>query len=657
VNRDNQLENAQIDWSDAQPRSSQFGDIYFSLEDGIAETEHVFIQPNDLTSRFTALEAGSPFVIAETGFGTGLNFLCARRAFLKAAPSSTQLHFISCEKYPLKLEDLRQAHQLFATDADLSSGCMQLQSLWPTNISGFHRLSLDDGRVQLTLLYGDAAVMLAQLNAKVDCWFLDGFAPSMNPDMWCDELFAELARLSHSGTSLSTFTCAGVVKRGLKQQGFCINKIPGFGRKREMLQAHYQGDVPERPTQPWLKRPTVTLKRTNATRIAVIGGGLSGTTTAHALAIRGYKVDLFEQHTELASEGSGNPQGALYAKLPAKPTLQSRLHLAGLQYTVQMLKGKALVDGVTADLCGLLQLALDPKEVERFNEFEAQGAYPEELVRLVSAAEATELAGTECAATALYFPTAGWVSPRELSKKLAQHPNIRLISSLKVEQLERQRGSWRLNGAGELYSSVVLCTAWRSDLVSHWASLGLKPIRGQTSWAKQGRTELRKVVCGKGYISPPTGGQYCFGSSFIIGDQATDVRQDEHEHNLAILAHSLPQLASELQSHALQGKAAQRAGSRDYMPLIGPLCNQPQMQQQFKSLSKDARRHFSGEAPWLDGIYVNLGHGSKGLITCPLSAEILAAQINNEPYPVEQALVDLISPQRFTIRELIRSGG
>ncbi len=653
------LSTAKIDWSESQPHSSAFDDIYFSQQSGTSETEHVFINANNLPKRFADQDPQRPFVIAETGFGTGLNFLCARKLWLKAAPKTAQLHFISCEKYPFTPADLKQAHQLFAPDPELASGCEQLQKLWPKPVSGFHRLNLDQGRIQLTLLYGDATEMLSQLNAQIDCWFLDGFAPSKNPEMWREELFAQLRRLSHAKTTLATFTCAGLVRRGLKASGFEIRKIPGYGRKREMLCADFVADGVDKredvEQQPWLKRPPT---RPKSGPIAIIGGGLSGATTAFALARRGYQVDLYEQHPELATEGSGNPQGALYAKLPAKPTPQSRLHLAGLNYSVQLLQSLGFNDGQIADLCGLLQLALHEKEVKRFQQVVTDGAYPAEVVQGVSQEEATELAGTECAGPALYFPDAGWVSPAKFSRALCDHPNIQLKRLEPVEKIQTTVDGWRVGAGDRLYRNIILCTAWRTELFDNWHSLGLKPIRGQTTWVNATSADsLAKVVCGKGYISPALDGQYCFGSSFVIGDQSAELRDAEHQHNLQILKESLPELAEALVAESFSGKATQRAGSRDYVPLVGALCDQEELISRYKALKIDARTRFKGDAPWVSGLYVNLGHGSKGLITCPLSAEVLAAQINAEPYPIEQPLVEILSPQRFTIRDLIRSEG
>lgn len=662
MSQQTKLNSAEIEWSEGKPHSKLFGDIYFSQESGVAETEHVFINANRLPDRFAQCSMNRPFIIGETGFGTGLNFLCARQLWLKAAPAEARLHFISCEKYPLSLPDLQKAHELFADDPDMLAGCTQLQQLWPKPVSGFHRLSLDQERIQLTLLYGDAAEVLSQLDARIDCWFLDGFAPSKNPQMWHQTLFNQLGRLSYEGTTLATFTCAGLVKRGLVEAGFAIHKVPGFGRKREMLCASYANETkPREHCQPWLKRPPTNLDAVpdqNRPRVAVIGAGLSGATTAHALAKRGYQVDLFEQHQQIAQEGSGNPQGALYAKLPAKPTPQSRLHMAGLNYTVQLLRSLNLNDGETADLCGLLQLALDPKEAQRFEQFRAEAAYPEEMIEWVDQAQASKLAGTACAGPALHFPDSGWVSPARLSAALVDNPRINLKSLNQVNQLSPHTDGWQVDKSEARYKNVVLCTAWRTDLINDVHQLGLKPIRGQTTWAKSRSGEvLKKVICGNGYISPALEQQYCFGSSFVIGDQTTELRADEHQHNLQILRDSLPQLAAAIANQTFDGKAAQRAGSRDYIPLVGGLCEQTSVKGQYARLRNDAKTQFEGDAPWVSGLYVNLGHGSKGLVTCPLSAEILAAQINGEPYPVEQQLVDLLSPQRFTIRDLIRNEG
>ena len=224
-----------IEWRDGQPYSTRFQDIYFSNNDGLAETEYVFIQSNNLPSRFQQLDSPE-FIIIETGFGTGLNFLCAARLWLSLAPANATLFFISTEKYPLTLADIKTSLSLWP---DLNGLSHEFLAAYQDIFHGIATLSLFDNRVQLTLLLGDAAIMLSNLNIKADAWFLDGFAPAKNPEMWQTSLFSQMARLSKPATTFSTFTSAGIVKRGLQAAGFEVNKQPGFGKKREMLTGHY----------------------------------------------------------------------------------------------------------------------------------------------------------------------------------------------------------------------------------------------------------------------------------------------------------------------------------------------------------------------------------------------------------------------------------
>ncbi len=223
-------ENAPLEWRDGQPYSTRFQDIYFSSDDGLAETDYVFLQGNDLSRRFQQL-GSTEFTIMETGFGTGLNFLCAAKLWLELAPTDAKLNFISTEKYPLTSNDIATAHMLWT---DLTSLSKQFLDIYQ-NILDSVSVALFDNRIQLTLLIGDANNTLSCVVSEVDAWFLDGFAPSKNPDMWQATLFAQMARLSRPGTTLATFTSAGDVRRGLEAAGFEIFKRCGFGKKREML--------------------------------------------------------------------------------------------------------------------------------------------------------------------------------------------------------------------------------------------------------------------------------------------------------------------------------------------------------------------------------------------------------------------------------------
>ena len=239
------LKNAQIAWhynqnshenSAPQPYSTLFKDVYFSSDNGLAETEYVFLQGNDLAIRWLQTQQ---FTILETGFGTSLNFLCAAQCWLNIAPSNAMLYFISAEKYPLSLQDLSKALQSFPGLQVLAADLMAQY----TQLLGGESVYFCHGRIKLTLLIGDASHCLHNWQQKADAWFLDGFAPAKNPDMWSAQLFTQIARLSHAETTFATFTSAGAVRRGLQSVGFNVNKQAGFGKKREMLRGIFTGDA------------------------------------------------------------------------------------------------------------------------------------------------------------------------------------------------------------------------------------------------------------------------------------------------------------------------------------------------------------------------------------------------------------------------------
>ncbi|WP_232555199.1 tRNA (5-methylaminomethyl-2-thiouridine)(34)-methyltransferase MnmD, partial [Pseudomonas sp. Nvir] len=223
------LQHAQIDWDDqGRPHSRQYDDVYFAVNEGIEETKHVFLGQTRLAERFANLPAHSSLVIGETGFGTGMNFFCAWQLFDQHAPSGARLHFVSVEKYPLGAADMARAVRLWP---ELAAYTEPLLAQYVAVHPGFQQFTFAGGRVTLTLLIGDVLEQLPQLDAQVDVWFLDGFAPAKNPDMWTPQLFAQLARLSHSGTVLGTFTTTGWVRRSLVEAGFAMKKVPGIGKK------------------------------------------------------------------------------------------------------------------------------------------------------------------------------------------------------------------------------------------------------------------------------------------------------------------------------------------------------------------------------------------------------------------------------------------
>ncbi|MFT5781437.1 MAG: tRNA 5-methylaminomethyl-2-thiouridine biosynthesis bifunctional protein [Pseudomonas sp.] len=644
---------AALDWdAQGQPRSQLFADVYFASDGGLAETRHVFLQQNALAERFTALPAGGQLIIGETGFGTGLNFLCAWQLFAQTAAQNCRLHFVSVEKYPLTRSDLQRALALWP---ELAPYAAPLLAQYVAVHPGFQRFSLAGGRVSLTLLIGDALEQLPELDAPVDAWFLDGFAPQRNPRMWCPELFAELARLSHPGTTLATFCSAGDVRRALNAAGFKMKRVTGIGRKWEVLKGQFIGQVTA-AAKPWFARPDFTPA---ARQALVIGAGLAGCASAASLAARGWQVTLLERHGELAQEASGNPQGVLYLKLSAHGTTLSRLIVSGFGYTRRLLEQ---LHGNDWAACGVLQLAFNAKEVARQAPLAA--AFPADLLQPVSRAQAESYAGVALPAGGLFYPNAGWVHPPALCQLLAKHPQIRVMTHSDVLELTPQQGGWQALSNGQVLASapvVVLAGAADIGNFAQAAELPLKRIRGQITCLPQtaSSSELRSVVCAEGYVAPARDGEHTLGASFDFNSDELSLSAAEHSSNLQLLTEISSDLAArlhcnELAPATLQGRAAFRCTSPDYLPIVGPLADQTGFSSVYAALGKDARKVPTTACPWLNGLYVNSGHGSRGLISAPLSGEILAAWLDNEPLPVPRVVAEACHPNRFAIRRLIR---
>ena len=653
-----EMPNAQLDWDDqGRPHSRVFDDVYFSDTTGLEETRYVFIEQNALKERFAALRANGQMVIGETGFGTGLNFLCAWQLFEQTAQPDARLHFISVEKYPLTRDDLHRALALWPQLSDVSE---QLLAAYFAIHPGFQTLTLGNGRVTLTLLIGDVLEQLSQLDAQVDAWFLDGFAPAKNPAMWTPELFAQLARLAAPDATISTFTSTGWVRRALNDAGFKMRRTPGIGHKWEILRGTFLG-VPEQAlatsaVKPWYARPP---QPTTERKALVIGGGLSGCASANSLARRGWQVVLLERHERLAKEASGNPQGVLYLKLSAHGTTLSQMIVSGFGYTRRLLEH--LQRGRDWDDCGVLQLGFNAKEAQR--QAQLAGAFAPALVHMLDQPQAQALAGIELAQGGLFYPEGGWVHPPALCQYQAMHPNVQVLTHHDVVQLNNVDNQWQAcDGERVLASAPVVILAGAAEVKRFPASSGLplKRIRGQITQLVQTEhsAALNTVVCAEGYVAPGRMGEHTLGASFDFDNDDLTTTPAGHQGNLDLMDEISPQLSSlfgeQLDPAQLQGWAAFRCTSPDYLPIVGPLSDPEAFASTYAVLRKDARQVPDTPCPWLHGLYVNSGHGSRGLITAPLSGEMLAAWINNEPLPVPRTIAEACHPNRFALRALIK---
>ncbi|HWV10440.1 MAG TPA: bifunctional tRNA (5-methylaminomethyl-2-thiouridine)(34)-methyltransferase MnmD/FAD-dependent 5-carboxymethylaminomethyl-2-thiouridine(34) oxidoreductase MnmC, partial [Pseudomonas sp.] len=348
-------------------------------------------------------------------------------------------------------------------------------------------------------------------------------------------------------------------------------------------------------------------------------------------------------------------------KLSAHGTTLSRLIVSGFGHTRRLLE--RLHKGQDWDNCGVLQLAFDAKEAHRQAQLAA--AFPTDLLVNLDQASAEAATGIGLPAGGLFYPEGGWVHPPALCRHLIDHPAITLVTHQEALELRRTNDGWQAWDAAQLLASapvVVLAGAAEIKRFPFSAELPLKRIRGQISRlpATAASGALRSVVCAEGYVAPVRNGEHTLGASFDFNSDDLTPNSRDHAGNLQLLEEISSDLtvrlgARDLDPEMLQGRAAFRCTSPDYLPIVGPLAEREAFSAAYAVLGKDARQVPDTPCPWLDGLYVNSGHGSRGLITAPLSGELIAAWLNDEPLPIPRDVADACHPNRFALRQLIRN--
>lgn len=655
------------------PVADDFDDVYFSNDSGIDETMHVFMAANRLPARWLTHQH-SHFVIAETGFGTGLNCLVAMQAFAEFRKNNPnhplkRLYIISTEKFPLQKEDLQAALAHFKAVAKPADA---LLAQYPCALSGCHRLQLNSFDTTLDIWMGDIHASLPQwhapLHGLVDAWFLDGFAPSKNPDMWTDALFEQMARLSKKETTFATFTAAGIVKRGLQDAGFDIQKVKGFGRKREMLAGHYAGckqqDASRFPRDwPYARFEAAPL--TTDSHVAVVGGGLAGAASALALVSRGIRVTLITRAGILADGASGNPQGGFYPQLHATPSPASQIQAHSFLYARRAYQQLAAHYAYPHQWCGVLQMDFTDEVAARHQKLTDNQYWPAALIQKIDARQASEIAGIPLTCGGIFTAEGGWLSPPDLVEAMIKQAKdstlLTVLTDHAVSQIE-SADAVTLHiehlEAPLSFDHVVLATG--ADSVSSLLSdvLPLRPVRGQVeAMPADGTTpgKLQTVLCHKGYLTPQTDGRQALGSTYVKGDMNTEVRANETQQNIETHKKALNSQSwvEDIQTDGV-ARAAIRLGLPDHQVVCGSLPATLEQQPAWRELAKGKRLSTMPRPP-AHRIHVLTGLGSRGLTTAPLMADVLASQLCHHPLPLPEALLQAISPQRFIIRNAIRN--
>ncbi|MGH6950615.1 MAG: FAD-dependent 5-carboxymethylaminomethyl-2-thiouridine(34) oxidoreductase MnmC, partial [Vitreimonas sp.] len=565
----------------------------------------------------------------------GLNVLAAWRAWKMTRSPHAVLHISTIEAFPLARADAARALAQFPEAADLAEA---LLARFPVRAHAPQRLWFEEDGFCLTVHTGEAESILAEMaDDRFDAWFLDGFAPARNPDMWSPELLCHIARLSAPGARLATFTVAGAVRRGLEAAGFTVEKKPGFGGKRERLEARLKDRGSSDP-HPGFNEAKAGLK-TRAPlypyapcfprRVAILGAGIAGAACAHALSQRGVETVVLEAARELGAGASGNPAGLVMPRLDRGGAL-APFHLAAYLHAVAAYEALGVFEA-----CGVEQRAT-ARDAAALADLASDPPLPPDWFSALSEA-------------AVLHPRAGLVRP--LHAIAAMLRGASLLCESPVRQLERAGDGWVLrapDGRALMKADAVVLACGAG--LTQFEPARFLPIalsRGQIEWGR-GPAPAHAIASGS-YVAPFDGG-VLFGATF---DKTGEVDiEDARLRNLAALARLAPEIAAGVVGDTLHARVEQRATTPDRAPIAGLLPDAEAWLAQYAALAHGGRPRAGAVPPAHAGVYVIGGLGARGFTWAPLLGEIVAGEMFAEPALLPRAARDALHPARFLHRRL-----
>ena len=598
---------------------------------GIASSYAAFLIGCDLPLAWRGL---SQWRILEIGFGSGLNFL-ATWATWKADPLRPKiLHFVATEVF----QPIEPVNHL---RTDLSADFYPLASeldaqLWGL-LPGFHRLVFEGGRVLLTLCIGDIKTVLRQQTVEADTIYLNVDNLQISPDKWDVDFFKAIARCCRRGTRLVTEAVAHEVHHALDQCGFQAKESPSPPLTHQHFEWEYNPSwQPKKPagySSYAVARPTTCV---------VVGAGLAGAAIAASLVRRGWQVEVLDAASAPASGASGLPAGLVVPHVSTDDSLLSRLSRCGVRLTLQQAQ-TLLVQGVDWGHTGVLEHAVDGvhrtlPQAWMASEMSAAAEWCHS-----AAPEALAHADLSLCSAALWHAQAGWIKPARLVEAWLNTPGITWRGDSVVAKLQSKSDHWQLlNASQDVLAQadlVVIAAAHASRalaLTVNEVELPLQPIRGQVTWGlHQGEDKdaLPRFadfpINGHGALIPrvpgPQGMTWVLGSSYERDCETPQIKPQDHLDNLTRLQTLLPNMAARLTQESnvngVMGWAGVRCATPSRLPIMGRLAVNP-----------------SGAQVW-----VYSGMGSRGLSFAVLCAELMAAKLHNEPFPLEKRLAQALS--------------
>jgi tRNA 5-methylaminomethyl-2-thiouridine biosynthesis bifunctional protein len=613
------IQPARIDFSDpAAPSAPDYGDVYHGRAGAFAQAQHVFLAGNDLPARW---QGRTRFVILETGFGLGNNFLATWSAWRADPARCEQLVFISIEKHPLCAEDLQRAH----ANSAAPELARELMNAWPPLTPNLHTLDFEQGRVRLLLALGDARDWLKELVAEVDAFYLDGFAPERNPDIWDAYTLKRLARLAAPAATAATWSSARNVRDGLSAAGFVVKRAPGLAGKWHISVARFE---PRHAMQ----RPAGRLPLApQARRALIIGAGLAGAACADALARAGLHCTVLDARPGPAQASSGNPAGLYHGTLNPQDGTHARFNRACALATEKRLATLAL----PWHQRGLLRLETGRALSAMQTLIDAQ-RLPPHYVQALSAEAAARLSGLDLRQPAWFYPGGGALMPADYVRALLSAAFPRYGCG--VAALRREGDQWQaLDAQGALIAeaeALVLAGGHESlPLLHSLAPLPLLRQRGQLTHLQGAGPHL--PTAGLGYaISDGKNGLWC-GATSDDEDMDPALRAADQARNLAQWQALSNRPAPD--DAPLAGRVAWRLCTPDRLPLVGGVPDP----------AYAGRMDQPRLIPRLPGLVLCTAFGSRGIGWAALCGEVAAALLAGAPCPLESSLLDAIDPARF----------
>lgn len=608
----------ELSWTeDGLPIDQRVDDVYFSRDDGFAESQAVFLAASDLPARW---QSGSDFTVGELGFGTGLNFLTAWSLWHAHRPQTRWLHFVSFEGYPLDPEDVVRALSVWPELADFAE---KLCANWPDRAKGVHHCAWPDARISLTLHIGDISETLPQAALKADAWFLDGFSPARNPEMWNDLLWQQLAERSASGASVATFTVAGAVRRGLQSVGYAVDKHPGHGRKRERLSGYLSPD--DRGTSQVSDQTQARSTPVSpGDQIAIIGGGIAGAFLAQRLNARGARVTVFDPSEAPLSGASGNPAALVMPRLDASDTPIARLLVEAY---VRALSAYRDLPGTTET--NVVHRPRDEKEAERFAKVLEDP--PLGLERLEA-----------IAGGGLLHKGAYLVKPSKLAPTLLAGINTSFGAEVELDVARRTVN-------GQRYQAIVLASGLSVAEFAPW--LHLVGRLGQVDYYDSAVAAPSSALA-SGHYALADDHLRLWGASFEASDGVATTSDAATASNAAALQALNPYWQVEARNVIPRSRAGIRATTPDRLPVIGPLPDAGAVLESHAGLRTG--QSVGSDIARQPGIHTVTGLGSRGFTWAPWAADLITAQLFADPLPTANESAALVAPERQLLRDLKR---